>query len=175
MKNSKYSQILDSLIGDQIPQNLNLAPKILIKIQKQKGAMMNRRKKLLIPTAVVLMMITTIAFTVPAFAETIQRWIGYIPGFGLVHDDKLRTLAEPQNQTINGITLSVDEVTASNDRNIGKVFDHRNRRIYEDARFSLPNGKYYPCQFFPRNKSFRWKQVAGYKFGGFSGQWILPI
>ena len=52
MKNSKYSQILDSLIGDQIPSNLNLAPKIRTKIQKQKGAMMNRRKKVLVPIAV---------------------------------------------------------------------------------------------------------------------------
>ena len=55
MKNNKYSQILDSLIGDQIPQDLDLAPKILTKIQKQKGAVMNRRKKVLIPTTMVLM------------------------------------------------------------------------------------------------------------------------
>ena len=66
------------------------------------------------------MMMTVITFTVPAVAETIQRWIGYIPGFGLVQDDKLRTLVEPQNQTINGITLSVDEVIASNDKTLVK-------------------------------------------------------
>jgi hypothetical protein len=120
MKNSKYSQFLDSLIGNQIPQNLNLAPKILSKIQKQKGAMMNKRKKVLIPTAVVLMMMSVITLTVPAVAETFQRWIGYIPGFGLVHDDKVRTLVEPQNQTLNGITLSVDEVIVSSDKTLVK-------------------------------------------------------
>ena len=118
MKNIKYSQFLDSLLGDQIPQNLNLAPKILNRIQNQKGAMMNRRKKVLVPTALVVMMLAVISFTVPAVAQTIQRWIGYIPGFGLVHNDKLRTLVEPQSQTINGITLTVDEMLASSDKTL---------------------------------------------------------
>ena len=63
---------------------------------------------------------TVITLTVPAVAETIQRWFGYIPGFGLVQDDKVRTLVEPQNQTVNGITLSVDEVIASSDKTLVK-------------------------------------------------------
>lgn len=120
MKNSKYSQILDSLIGDQIPQNLNLAPKIHTKIHRQKGAVMNKRKKVLIPTAVVLMMMTVIGFTVPAVADTIQRWIGYIPGFGQVQEEKLRTLREPQTQIVDGVTLTVDEVVASKDKTLIK-------------------------------------------------------
>lgn len=120
MKNSKYSQILDSLIGDQIPQNLNLAPKIHTKIHGQKGAIMNKRKKVLIPTAVVLMMLTVVAFTVPAVAQTLQRWIGYIPGFGQVQEEKLRTLDEPQTQVVNGITLNVNEVIASKDKTLVK-------------------------------------------------------
>ncbi len=120
MKNSKYSQILDSLIGDQIPQNLNLAPKIHTKIHGQKGAMMNKRKRILIPTAVVLMMLTVVAFTVPAVADTIQRWIGYIPGFGQVQEEKLRTLDEPQTQSVDGVTISVNEVIASKDKTLVK-------------------------------------------------------
>ncbi len=116
MKNTRYSQILNSLIEDQIPANLDLAPKILSKIRMQKGAMMNRRKKVLIPTALVVMMMAVITVTVPAVADTLQRWIGYIPGFGQVQDNALRTLAEPKSQTVNGITLSVNEVTASSDK-----------------------------------------------------------
>ena len=120
MKNIKNSQILDSLIADQIPQNLNLAPKIHTKIQRQKGAVMNKRKKIWVPTAVVLMMLTVITITVPAVAETFQRWIGYIPGFGLVHETKVRALVEPQYQIVNGVTLSVDEVVASKDQTLVK-------------------------------------------------------
>lgn len=116
MKNSKYPKILDSLMDDQIPQDLNLAPKILKRINHQKGAVMNKRKKVLVPTALTLVMVTAITFTVPAVAETIQRWIGYIPGFGLVHEDTLRTLVEPLDQTINGVTLRVEVVTASSDK-----------------------------------------------------------
>lgn len=79
---------------------------------------MNRRKKVLVPIGLVVMMLAVISFTVPAVAQTIQRWIGYIPGFGLVNDDKLRTLVEPQSQTINGITLTVDELVASSDKTL---------------------------------------------------------
>ncbi len=88
MMKSKYSQILDWLIDDQIPQNLNLAPGIHTEIQRKKGANMNNRMKVLIPTAVVLMMLIVVTLTVPAVAQTIKRWIGYIPGFGLVQDNK---------------------------------------------------------------------------------------
>jgi hypothetical protein len=120
MKNSKYSQFLNSLIDDQIPSNLDLAPKILSKIQMQKGAKMNRRKKVLIPTALVILMMSMITVTVPAVADTLQRWIGYIPGFGQVQDNAIRTLSEPQTQTVDGITLSVNEVTASTDKTMVK-------------------------------------------------------
>ena len=167
MKNSKYSQILDSLIGDQIPQDLNLAPKIHTKIQKQKGAVMNRRKKVLVPTAVVLMMLTVVTFTVPAVADTIQRWIGYIPGFGQVHDDKLRTLAEPQNQTVNGVTLSVDEVVASSDKTLVKYSIFGIEDSMKTSRVSLPGANSIPINSSPCNESFRWKQVKGYWAWGF--------
>ncbi len=120
MKKNKYSQILDSLMDDQIPQDLNLAPKIHNRIQHQKGAVMSKRKRVLIPTTMALVLVTIITFTVPAVAETIQRWIGYIPGFGLVHEDTLRTLVEPLDQTIHGVTLRVEEVTASSDKTLVK-------------------------------------------------------
>lgn len=118
MKNPKYSQILNSLIEDRIPSNLDLAPKIFSKIQMQKGAMMNRRKKVLIPTALAIMVMSVITVTVPAVADTLQRWIGYIPGFGQVQDNAIITLAEPQSQTVNGITVIVNELTASTDKTL---------------------------------------------------------
>ena len=81
---------------------------------------MNTRMKVLVPTAIVLVMLTVVAFTVPAVANTIQRWIGYIPGFGQVNDTMVRSLAEPQDQKVNGVTLSVYEVVASSDKTLVK-------------------------------------------------------
>lgn len=120
MKNTKYSRILDSLTEGQMPQHLDLAPKILKRIQKNNGAGMNRRMKVLVPTVVVLVMLAVVIFTVPAVAQAIQRWIGYVPGFGMVQDDRLRTLAEPVSLTKDGVTLAVNSVTASSDKTLVK-------------------------------------------------------
>ncbi len=175
MKNSKYSQFLDLLIGDQIPQNINLAPKIHTKIQGKKGAVMNKRMKVLVPSAVVLTLMVVVTLTVPAVAETFQRWIGYLPGFGQVQDEKLRTLAEPQSQTVDGVTLSVDEVVASEDKTLVKYSLSGVEEFDEDGEPGLPRNPIHPLQCFPHHQSFRWKQAAGYQPGSFARRWILSI
>ena len=119
MKSTKYSHILDSLTDDQIPQNLDLAPQILNRIQK-KGASMNKRMKVLVPITLVLVVIAVTLFTVPALAQTIQRWIGYLPGFGLVEDSNIRKLGEPVQVTQDGVTLTITDVTSSSTKTVIK-------------------------------------------------------
>ncbi len=125
MKKTKYSQILDTLTDDRIPQDLDLAPAILNRIQKNKGANMKRRLKVLVPTLIVVML-AVVTLTVPAVAQAIQRWFGYVPGFGLVADSNIRSLAEPIQVTQGGFTLRVTDVTASSSKivikyNLGEI------------------------------------------------------
>lgn len=120
MKNATYSQILDVLAKDQIPEGLDLAPKILAQIQNRNGAHMKTRMKILLPSLFILATFGVITSTVPAVAHTIQRWIGYVPGFGLTNDTKLRTLAEPVNINIDNFTLTIQGVTANSEKTVVK-------------------------------------------------------
>ncbi|MCE1254961.1 MAG: hypothetical protein LWX83_15620, partial [Anaerolineae bacterium] len=49
-------------------------------------------------------------------AEALQHWIGYIPGFGLVQETNIRTLAQQMNAEQDGMTLTVNEVMVSSDK-----------------------------------------------------------
>ena len=119
MKNTKYSHILDSLTDDQVPHDLDLAPQILNRIQK-KGANMNKRMKVLIPASVMLVLMAVIILTVPAVAQAIGKWFGYVPGFGLVEDANVRTLGQPVHMEQNGVTMSVTELTSTTTKTIIK-------------------------------------------------------
>jgi len=120
MKKEEYSQILVEVAKDQIPEGLDLAPQILSRIEKGKGKNMQRRMKTLIPAAVILLGLAMVTITVPAVANTLRRWIGYVPGFGLVNDASLRRLAEPVSVTKEKVTLTVEQVTASSNKTLVK-------------------------------------------------------
>ncbi len=151
MKNTKYSKYLDSLVERDIPNNLDLAPDILRRIQKSKGVIMNKRTKVLIPSTLVVVFMALVILTVPAVADTLQKWIGYIPGFGRVQDNNIRVLVEPLTQTINGVTINIDEVVASSDKTLVKYSLTGIALPFEtqfitcpdslEASMSLPNGK----------------------------------
>ncbi len=118
MKKSKYSRILDNVLDEQVPQDHHLAPQILARLQKNKGANMSKRMKVLVP--VLTVMLAILLFTVPAVAQAIQRWIGYVPGFGLVQEGTVRVIDQPVEITKDGITLTVTEVTSSSKKTIIK-------------------------------------------------------
>ena len=110
---------------------------------------MNRRKKILIPIAIALVVLTVITLTVPAVAQTIKRWIGYIPGFGLVHEVKLRKLDEPQEQKINGVTLRIAEVVASSDKTLVKYSLSGVEDSMKPERLVCPLNNSIPLDAFP--------------------------
>lgn len=118
MKKSKYSRILDNVLDEKVPHNHHLAPQILSRIQKNKGANMSKRMKVLVPMVTVLVMLIVVMFTVPAVAQAIQRWIGYVPGFGLVQEGSVRVIDQPVQVTQDGVTLTVTGVTSSSKKTV---------------------------------------------------------
>jgi hypothetical protein len=118
MKKENYSQFLDAVANDQVPSNLNLAPQILARLEKGKRNTMNKSLKVLIPTVAVVLTLAIVTLTVPVVAQTLQRWIGYVPGFGLVGNEHLRTLAEPVSVTQEGFTLTVEKVLSSSEKTL---------------------------------------------------------
>lgn len=118
MKKSKYSQILDTVLDEKVRNDHHLAPQILARLQKNKGANMSKRIKVLVPVLTVLLAV--LLFTVPAVAQAVQRWIGYVPGFGLVRDGSVRIIDHPVQITQDGVTLTVTEVTSSSSKTVIK-------------------------------------------------------
>lgn len=109
MKKKTYAQILDEIARDQVPPNPNLAPRTMRRIQKGKGITMQPRIKIFTTLMIVLLMLAVILTQVPAVTAAFQRWIGYIPGFGLVSEGQIRVLAEPVTVTRDGVTITVRE------------------------------------------------------------------
>lgn len=118
MKKSKYTRILDNVLDEKVPHGHHLAPQILTRLQKNKGASMSKRMKVLVP--ILTVMLAVLLFTVPAVAQAIQRWIGYVPGFGLVQNGSVRVIDQPVQITQDGVTLTITEVTSSSSKTMVK-------------------------------------------------------
>ena len=118
MNKKSYSQILDDVARDQMAANPDLAPRILARIQKGKSIRMQPRMKVLVTIFLILLVLVIGLVTVPSVRAAIQRWIGYVPGMGLVSEGQLRVLAEPISIERDGITLTVEQVWAASDRTL---------------------------------------------------------
>lgn len=110
MNKIPYSKILDVVAGDQIPDDLDLAPTIIARIQKRKGFRMQPKMKLVSATLLVAITLVVMFYTVPGVAATFARWFGYVPGVGLVHEGQIHVLAEPVSITREGVTVTVEQV-----------------------------------------------------------------
>ena len=110
MNKRSYSQILDHVARDGMKANTDLAPRILARIQKGKSITMQPRMKVFAAVFLVLLVLTIGLISVPGVRAAIQRWMGYVPGIGLVSEGQIRVLAEPVSVTRDGITLKVEQV-----------------------------------------------------------------
>jgi len=110
MNRKTYSQILESVASENMHTNTNLAPRILARIQKGKSKTMQPRMKVFAITILVLLVLATVLVNVPSVKAAIQRWLGYVPGIGLVSEGQIRVLAEPVSVKRDGITLRVEQV-----------------------------------------------------------------
>lgn len=118
MNKNSYSHILDRIAGDQVPQNMDLAPNILAQIQKRKRIHMQSRTRLISATLLVVIVLVVLFYTVPGMAAAIGRWFGYVPGVGLVREGQVRVLANPVSVTREGVTVTVDQVVLDSERTV---------------------------------------------------------
>ena len=77
---------------------------------------MQPRIKVLVTTIVIVLVMVVLLVKVPAVTAAIQRWFGYIPGFGLVDDNQIRELAEPVSLSQGDITLTVEKAILSDEK-----------------------------------------------------------
>ncbi|HSB02585.1 MAG TPA: hypothetical protein VLE49_18185, partial [Anaerolineales bacterium] len=95
MNRKPYSQILDSIARDRVPEHTDLAARILSQIEKRKSATMQPRMKMFVTVVLVLFVLMIVLASVPAVRAAIQHWFGYVPDIGLVSEGEMRVLAEP--------------------------------------------------------------------------------
>jgi hypothetical protein len=154
MNKKSYSQILDNVARDHLAANTDLAPHILARIQKGKSKTMQPRTKVFAVVFLILLMLVIGLVGVPSVRAAIQRWIGYVPGIGLVSEGQIRVLAEPVSVTRDGITLTIEQVLADSSQTTivysvdGLMLDMLDTNplvntpgCYKDAVLRLPEGE----------------------------------
>jgi hypothetical protein len=157
MNKKSYSQILDRVARDGLTANTDLAPRIMARIQKGKTATMQPRMKVFATLFLILLVLVAGLISVPAVRAAIQRWIGYVPGIGLVSEGQIRVLEEPVSATRDGITLKVEQVLVDSTQTTivysvdGLTTDmlDSNPKLnsagcYKDALLRLPQGELSP-------------------------------
>lgn len=112
--NKTYRDILDSAASLNIPDDLNLFPRVAARLNQRKTFMQTLRARPAL--AMILALLALLLLTGVAYA--IGRLTGFIPGIGFVQKDSLRVLAESVSQTQDGITVSIEQVFADSERTI---------------------------------------------------------
>jgi hypothetical protein len=155
MSRKPYSQILDNAAREHLSEHTDLASRIMTQIQKGKDSKMQPRMKVFAAALLVLLVLVIVLMNVPSVRAAIQRWIGYVPGIGLVSEGQIRVLAEPVSVKREGITLKIEEVLVDSTQTIvvysveGLTMDMldtdplvNNPGCYKDAILRLPEEEF---------------------------------
>ena len=125
--NQHYHDILDAAARSRVPENLNLYPRITLKLEK-KTFMQTLRAR---PALMILLILLALGL-LTGVAYAVGRSLGYIPGVGLVEQGAaIRVLAEPVSLTRNGITITITQVTLTTEKT---VIVYRTEGIPAEAR-----------------------------------------
>jgi hypothetical protein len=117
MNKKLYTAILDDIARGYIPDHIDLAPRILSQLEKRKHTPMNLRLKTLVATMVALLMIVAMLTRVPSIAEAMHQILSrFIPGIGIIETSEARVLAMPVTVTRDGITVTVEQLVADQQR-----------------------------------------------------------
>jgi hypothetical protein len=117
MSKKQYSQLFDSAARERIPDHIDLAPKIMARIQKRRSVLMNPKLKTIMVVLTAVVVFSLALANAPSIVYALQKMLGYIPGLGLVESgDSLRTLAEPVSVTRDGITVTVEKGSVDSNR-----------------------------------------------------------
>lgn len=157
MNKRTCSQILDHAARDHLAKHTDLAPRILMRIQKGKSVTMQPRVKVIATSLLILLVFVIGSMNIPSVKAAIQRWVGYIPEIGLVGEGQIRMLAEPVSVTRDGITLTVKQMWATPDQTLVQYsvegWDRKapepqsiGDSCFEDVLLRLPEGDLKPTQ-----------------------------
>jgi hypothetical protein len=116
MNKKTCPQVLDDVAHDGLHAGSDLTPQIMAHVQKGKGVTMQPRTKVFVTVIMTVLVLAVLLANVPGVAAAIQRWFGYIPGFGLVDDNQIRELAEPVSLSQGDITLKVEKAILSDEK-----------------------------------------------------------
>lgn len=119
MNKKSYSDVFDAAVRKHVPDNVDLAPRILSHIQKGKGVSMNTKLTMLATALTIMAAFTVILFNGPTVAHALEEFFGYIPGLGTVDSGgSLRVLAEPASVTKDGVTVTIDKGSVDSEKTI---------------------------------------------------------
>jgi hypothetical protein len=120
MKNRTPQKILDEIVRESIPQDIDLSAGILFKVRKEKRQM--KKSRIIAAGCVALLIFALVFIMVPDVALAVQRLFGYIPGAGLVDQHgSLLVLKEPVHKKFGDTTVSVLQGVADQTQTIVTV------------------------------------------------------
>jgi hypothetical protein len=103
------SRILDEIAREAVPQDVNLLPGVLSRVQKTRNLTSHRNLRLAVASLTALILIVSSAFAFPEVAGAMRRLLGFIPGVGLVDQTlPLRAQPGPAAQSRDGYTVTVE-------------------------------------------------------------------
>ena len=101
---NQAQDLLDRVARRHIPDDADLYPALLARVQRQ----INRRRRRQRVLALVVL-----ALALSAAAYVVGRSLGYLPGVGVINsEESLRLLAAPVSQTRQGLTLEITQGAA---------------------------------------------------------------
>ena len=114
MKESRMKDALEAITRRDVPDNIDLWPRLSARLSRKSLMQTVRAKPLLV---VLIVILTLLLLTTAAYA--VGNMIGYIPGIGFVNRAApIRVLAEPVSMTRAGITITVKQALLSSDKTV---------------------------------------------------------
>jgi len=115
MKEDRMKDALESIARRDVPENINLWPRIAAGFDERKSFIKTLRARPMM--ALIIILLTLLMLTGVAYA--IGRFSGYIPGVGIIDlNAPLRVLAEPVTVTREGVIVTVKEAVLSADKTV---------------------------------------------------------
>jgi hypothetical protein len=134
MNSKDTSRVLQAIAREAVPQDLDLLPGILKRIDREYRSTMKPSSRLTTAAVLFLVVLAVILASVPGAVNAMKRLFGYIPGVGVVEQGApMRVLAAPVTVTREGISVSVTSAILSGDRT------HIEYRIFGVPASAYPN------------------------------------
>ena len=130
------ARVLDDIAREQVPEDTNMLPGIVARIDKENRTTMKTKTRLLLVALIVLLAVAVTLVSFPGLVTAMQRLFGYIPGVGIVEENApIRVLAAPVTVTRQGISVSVTSATLTADQT------HIEYRIFGVPRSAYPDSE----------------------------------